>query len=143
MLERAARRADSEGTGLRILAVTILTSLDAADLIQIGMPGPPTEQVLRLARLAQNAGIHGLVCSAQEVRAVRDAVGPGLVLCTPGIRPLGAAHGDQKRVATPSAALQDGADLLVVGRPIRDASDPLVVVLALQDELAQVLEAQS
>jgi len=143
MLERAARRTEAEGTGLRILAVTLLTSLDAGDLAQIGIPSPPTEQVLRLARLAQNSGVQGLVCSAQEVRAVREAVGPNLVLCTPGIRPVGAALGDQKRVATPSVALEDGADLLVVGRPIRDAAEPLTVVTTLKDELARVLEARS
>jgi orotidine-5'-phosphate decarboxylase len=143
MLERAARRAETEGTGLRILAVTVLTSLDQSDLKKIGISADATEQVLRLAKLARDSGVHGLVCSAQEVGRVREVVGPGLTLCTPGIRPSGADPGDQKRVATPRAAIVDGADLLVVGRPIRDAQDPSAMAESLVREIAGALEAQT
>jgi orotidine-5'-phosphate decarboxylase len=143
MLERASRRAESEGTGLRILAVTVLTSLDENDLSKIGVNRPPAQQALHLARLAKECGVHGLVCSAQEVREVRQAVGEGLVLCTPGIRPSGGDPGDQKRVATPGAAVRDGADLLVVGRPIRDAQNPLAVVESITAEMAAALEART
>lgn len=106
-----------------ITAVTVLTSLSAEDLDRIGLAGPPEEAVVRLARLAVEAGARALVCSPQEVRAVREAVGEGTVLITPGVRPAGAALGDQQRVATPEQALADGSDLLVVGRPITGADD--------------------
>jgi orotidine-5'-phosphate decarboxylase len=112
------------GPGVRVLAVTVLTSLDAAALAQIGMAGPPQEAVVRLARLAVEAGAGGLVCSPQEVRAVRAAVGPGPLLVVPGVRPAGASLGDQARVATPAAAVADGADVIVVGRPLREGGDP-------------------
>ena len=108
----------------RVTAVTVLTSLSADDLARIGLAGPPLDAVRRLAALAVNAGAGALVCSPQEVRAVREEVGPGIVLVTPGVRPAGAAAGDQARVATPEQALADGADLLVLGRPITAAADP-------------------
>jgi orotidine-5'-phosphate decarboxylase len=118
-------RAAVRGAGqVRVLAVTILTSLDAGALDAIGLSGPPEEAVVRLARLAVGAGAGGLVCSPQEVRAVRAAVGPGPLLVVPGVRPPGAAKGDQARVATPSEAVAAGADVIVLGRPLRDAPDP-------------------
>ena len=107
-----------------IVAVTVLTSLSDADLDQIGMAGPVRDAVLRLATLAVAAGARGLVCSPQEVAAVRAEVGPGITLVTPGVRPAGEASHDQARVATPQEALSNGADLLVVGRPITGAPDP-------------------
>ena len=107
-----------------IAAVTILTSLSADDLDRLGIAGPPQDAVRRLARLAVDAGARALVCSPQEVSAVRDAVGADVVLITPGVRPAGADHQDQARVATPAQALADGADLLVVGRPVTGADDP-------------------
>lgn len=107
-----------------ITAVTVLTSLSAAHLDSIGVAGPPLDAVRRLAALAVSAGAGALVCSPQEVAAVRAEVGPGTVLITPGVRPAGADVGDQARVATPEQALADGADLLVVGRPITAAPDP-------------------
>ena len=113
------------GGKLRVLAVTVLTSLDAAALRAVGLEGPPEAAVVRLARLAVDAGAGGLVCSPHEVRAVRAAVGPGPLLVVPGVRPAGAAKGDQARVATPAEAVAAGADVIVLGRPLRDAPDPL------------------
>jgi orotidine-5'-phosphate decarboxylase len=118
---RAAVDAAPEVT---ITAVTVLTSLSAAHLEAIGLVGPPIDAVRRLAALAVGAGAGALVCSPQEVAAVRAEVGPGTVLITPGVRPAGADPGDQARVATPEQALADGADLLVIGRPITGAPDP-------------------
>lgn len=124
MLERAAAAAARAPSPLTLLAVTVLTSLDQADLAALGVAGTPRDHVLRLARLAASAGVHGFVTSAQEVGSLRAVLGADVVLVTPGIRPVGASVGDQKRVATPSAALAAGASMLVVGRPIRDAADP-------------------
>jgi orotidine-5'-phosphate decarboxylase len=119
-------RAAVRGAGgkVRVLAVTVLTSLDAAALRAIGVEGAPEEAVVRLARLAVGAGAGGLVCSPHEVRAVRAAVGPGPLLVVPGVRPAGAARGDQARIATPAEAVAAGADVIVLGRPLRDAPDP-------------------
>lgn len=119
-------RAAVKGAGgrLRVLAVTVLTSLDADALEAIGLGGPPEAAVVRLARLAVSAGAGGLVCSPHEVRAVRAAVGPGPLLVVPGVRPAGADRGDQARVATPAEAVEAGADVIVLGRPLRDAADP-------------------
>ncbi len=136
MLEVAARRAASEGTGLVLLAVTVLTSLDAADLAAIGVDAPPGVQALRLARLARDAGIPGLVCSTAEVGALRRELGPDAVLVTPGIRPAGGSADDQKRTGTPAGAIRDGSSLLVVGRPIRNAADPAAAARAIVDEIA-------
>jgi orotidine-5'-phosphate decarboxylase len=113
------------GPGVRVLGVTVLTSIDAATLAEVGLAGSPEEAVLRLARIAIEAGAGGLVCSPQEVKAVRAAVGPEPLLVVPGIRPPGAAAGDQARIATPAAAVADGADVIVVGRPLREAADPV------------------
>jgi orotidine-5'-phosphate decarboxylase len=115
----------------RIAAVTILTSLDAADLDRLGITGSPAEAVRRLAVLAVAAGARALVCSPREVALVRAAVGPDVVLITPGVRPAGGDRQDQARVATPEQALADGADLLVVGRPITGAADPAAAAAAL------------
>jgi orotidine-5'-phosphate decarboxylase len=139
MLQAAVERAEREGAGLKLLAVTVLTSLDASDLQAIGVTASPAEHVLRLGKLARGLGIHGLVCSTAEVRALREALGPEAILVTPGIRPAGAAVGDQKRVGTPASALRDGASLLVVGRPIRDAADPGAAAQSILDEMSGAL----
>jgi orotidine-5'-phosphate decarboxylase len=123
MLERAVIRAEREATGLTVLAVTVLTSLDADDLRAVGVASEPREQVVRLARLALASGAGGLVCSPTEAAELRRVLGPAPILVTPGIR-VGRTDDDQKRVATPEQAVRDGASLLVVGRPIRNASDP-------------------
>ncbi len=120
----------------RIAAVTVLTSLGAGDLDRLGIAGPPGDAVRRLARLAVDAGARALVCSPQEVATVRAAVGPAVVLITPGVRPAGADRQDQARVATPEQALADGADLLVVGRPITGAADPAAAAAALAAALS-------
>jgi len=131
-------RAAVRGAGgrLRVLAVTVLTSLDGAALDAIGLAGPPEAAVVRLARLAVGAGAGGLVCSPQEVAAVRAAVGPGPLLVVPGVRPAGSARGDQARVATPLEAVRAGADVIVVGRPLRDAPDPVAAARAIAAELS-------
>ena len=120
-----------------IAAVTVLTSLDEADLAALGLAGPAPDAVRRLAVLAVEAGAQALVCSPQEAAAVRAEVGPGITLITPGVRPSGAASQDQARVATPEAALAAGADLLVIGRPITGAADPGAAAAAIADRLRE------
>jgi orotidine-5'-phosphate decarboxylase len=125
MLSRAAERAKKEGTGLEIVAVTVLTSLDAGDLASLGVGASVAEHARRLARIAFDAGVRYFVCSPHEVAPMRAELGADAKLVTPGIRPFSAGGGDdQKRVATAERAILDGADWLVVGRPIRDAADP-------------------
>jgi orotidine-5'-phosphate decarboxylase len=121
--------------GTTIVAVTVLTSLSDRDLGEIGMAGPVRDAVLRLAALSVGAGARGLVCSPQEVAAVRAEVGQDVTLVTPGVRLTGEASHDQARVATPQEALRDGADLLVIGRPITGASDPGAAAAALATAL--------
>lgn len=118
------RAAVDAADGVTIAAVTVLTSMDAGVLDAVGLAGPPTDAVRRLAALAVEAGAGALVCSPQEVAVVRAEVGPDVVLITPGVRPAGTDAQDQARVATPEQALADGADLLVIGRPITGAADP-------------------
>jgi orotidine-5'-phosphate decarboxylase len=139
MIERAVRRAEAESPELRILAVTVLTSLTQADLHAVGISASPAEQVLLLARRAVECGVHGLVCSAEEVAQLRLALGPTPILVTPGIRPTGANSQDQKRTSTPGAAIEGGASLLVVGRPIRDAKDRVQAARAIVSEIEAAL----
>jgi orotidine-5'-phosphate decarboxylase len=124
MVAAAVEGAAAAGSGTLVAAVTVLTSLDASELALVGFGSDPAAQVLRLASLAVDAGAQALVCSPQEVAAVRAEVGPGVLLVTPGIRPAGGDLGDQSRVATPAAAVAAGADYLVVGRPITASPDP-------------------
>ena len=119
----------------RIAAVTILTSMDEAALAATGIAGTPIQAVLRLARMAVEAGARALVCSPLEVAEVRAAVGADVLLITPGVRPATAGLGDQRRVATPAAALASGADLLVIGRPITGAADPGVAAAQIAAEI--------
>jgi orotidine-5'-phosphate decarboxylase len=140
MLARAVERARRDSGGrLTVLAVTVLTSLDEADLGAQGIGGAAREHVLRLAQLAFGAGVRGFVCSAAEVRALRSELGPEVTLVTPGVRPAGASAHDQKRVATPGDAVADGADIVVVGRPIRDAADPVAAARAIADDVERGL----
>ncbi len=134
-LERTAPRGVPR---TRLLAVTVLTSLDAEALRATGVADAPASQVLRLGRLAMDAGADGLVCSPLEVASLRAALGPAPLLVVPGIRPAAAAHDDQARVATPEAAIRDGASYLVVGRPITRAADP---ALAARDLAALIARA--
>jgi len=119
----------------KIAAVTVLTSLTAGDLDAVGLRGPATDAARRLAVLAVEAGAQALVCSPHEVAAVRAEVGPDVTLITPGVRPAGAATQDQARVATPEQALANGADLLVIGRPITGAADPGAAAAAIASAL--------
>jgi orotidine-5'-phosphate decarboxylase len=130
------RRALESARATRILAVTVLTSATEGDLAADGVAGPMGAAVVRRARLAAEAGVFGLVCSPQELAEVR-AVAPGLVTVVPGVRPAGAALGDQKRVATPGGAISAGADYLVIGRPIRDAARPGEAYAAVVAEVDQ------
>jgi orotidine-5'-phosphate decarboxylase len=123
------------GTAARVLAVTVLTSMVDDDLEEIGARGPVAELVLRRAQLAASAGCHGVVASAQEAAAIRAIAPPGFLIVTPGIRASGDAVADQRRVATAGEARRAGADLIVVGRPIRDAADPAAVASAIAAEL--------
>jgi orotidine-5'-phosphate decarboxylase len=126
----------------KIAAVTVLTSLNQAQLERIGVSGSVRDSVLRLASLAVEAGARGLVCSPREVAAVRAEVGPGITLITPGVRPAGADAHDQARVATPEEALRSGSDLLVIGRPITAAPDPGAAAAALAASLRRLTPAR-
>jgi len=133
----AAREALPAGTARpRIIAVTLLTSLDAADMAEIGLAGSPQDAVLKLARLAQVCGLDGVVCSPQEAATLRRQCGKDFCLVTPGIRPAEAGQDDQQRVATPRQAIAGGADYLVIGRPITRAPDPLAALRAITAEIA-------
>ena len=128
-----------KGSALRLLAVTVLTSYDDADLAAAGYDFTVSELVGERAAQARDVGIDGLVCSGEEAAMLRPIVGAGMVLVTPGIRPAGAATGDQKRIMTPAAALAAGADHLVVGRPIVAAPDPKAAADAIIAEIAGVM----
>lgn len=132
MIRAAVEAADPQ---TQIAAVTILTSLSEADLARIGLEGPADDAVRRLAALSVESGAKGLVCSPNEVSAVRAEVGEGITLITPGVRPAGADTQDQARVATPEQALADGADLLVIGRPITASPDPGAAAAAIASSL--------
>lgn len=127
---------DARENGLRILGVTVLTSLSDADLAKAGYAATVRELALLRAEQACEIGMDGLVCSSEEVGMLRERVGNKLVLVTPGIRPAGVAAGDQKRIATPAAAIGAGADYLVVGRPIIDASDAKAAAEAIVADIA-------
>lgn len=128
----------AQGSDLCLLGVTVLTSMDAADLADAGYGFSPEELVLRRAAQAREAGMGGIVCSAVEAGAVRDILGPDMAIVTPGIRPAGADHGDQKRVMTPTDALKAGATHLVVARPIVAASDPAVAAQSIRMEISGI-----
>jgi orotidine-5'-phosphate decarboxylase len=132
---RAAVEGRSD-SGLKLLAVTVLTSLDQKDLEEMGHTGTVNELVASRVLQAQAAGIDGLVASPLEAAAIRGLAGPDMLLVTPGVRSAGAAKGDQKRVATPAEALRDGADYLVIGRQVTRAADPAAAVAQIRAEIA-------
>jgi len=134
----AIRAAAEAAPDTKVVAVTVLTSLGEADLGVIGLAGPVSEAARRLAAVAVEAGARGLVCSPQEVVALRAEVGEDIDLITPGVRPAGSAIHDQARVATPEEALRAGADLLVIGRPITGAADPGAAASAIAASLRRV-----
>ncbi len=133
----------AQGSDLTLLAVTVLTSMDEADLVEAGYDYDPRALVSRRAAQALEAGMGGVVCSADEAAAVRGIVGPELAVVTPGIRPAGADHGDQKRVMTPAAALKAGASHLVVARPIVQAADRRAAAQAILAEMASAQNVHS
>lgn len=140
MMEAAVNAADQAASEdgkrrIKLLGVTVLTSLDEGDLAAVGQPGPVAEQVQRLALLARDSGLDGVICSPQEVAVLRDICGADFLLVVPGIRPVGSAVGDQKRVMGPRAAIQAGADYLVIGRPITEAQHPAAAAQAILNEL--------
>ena len=127
-----------KGSTLRILAVTVLTSYDDADLAAAGYDLSVGELAAARAGQARDTGVDGLVCSAEEVANLRGIAGPGMVLVTPGIRPAGSASGDQKRIMTPARAIEAGADYLVIGRPVLEARDPKAAADAIVAEIEHV-----
>ena len=144
MLKRAAERAQKEASGLRVAAVTVLTSLDAGDLVKMGVGGDVATHARRLARLAFDEGVRVFVCSPQEAAALRADLGADATLITPGVRSAAAAgQDDQKRVMTAGDAVRAGADWVVVGRPIRDAADPLLAAQSIAREVDQARNARA
>jgi len=141
MVGAAAKAAGASATPPLVAAVTVLTSLTRHDLAEMGIAAEPQDQVMRLARSAVQAGATALVCSANEVAALRAQLGPDVVLVTPGIRPAGSEAGDQARVMTPAGAAAAGASFVVVGRPITGAGDPVAAAEGILEELAQGIEA--
>ncbi|MBU3845149.1 MAG: orotidine-5'-phosphate decarboxylase [Candidatus Anaerobiospirillum pullicola] len=125
-----------------VIGVTVLTSMDQAQMQEIGLTSTPQEQVLRLAKLAKSAGLNGVVSSAQEAAMIKKELGSSFINVTPGIRPSGSDLGDQKRVMTPAQAIAAGADYLVIGRPITKAADPCAVLKNINHEIYQALAAQ-
>ena len=136
MMETARNALEKSAHRPLLIAVTVLTSMDQAALNELGVAGALQEQVLRLAALAQQSGLDGVVCSAQEAPLLRREIGPEFCLVTPGIRPASAGKDDQSRVVTPADALRQGASYLVIGRPITQAPDPLQALHAIQQEIA-------
>lgn len=141
MMTAAAQAAQEESAKLGVakplvIAVTVLTSLDDDDLSSVGQQGPAAAQVERLAALTQDCGLDGVVCSPREIAALRRLCGPDFKLVVPGIRPTWAAAGDQKRIMTPAEAVAEGADYIVIGRPITSASDPAEAADRIAEELS-------
>jgi orotidine-5'-phosphate decarboxylase len=141
MLSAARAALNGASQPPELLAVTVLTSMDQTQINSTGLDRSPAEQVELLARMGIESGIRGFVCSPQEVASLRALTGPQGVLVTPGIRPAGSATGDQKRIATPTEALRQGASYLVVGRPITQATDPAEAADAILKEMAEALQS--
>jgi len=141
MMRAAVEAARAREPRIMLLGVTVLTSLDDADLAALGVADKVTAQVLRLAELAWDAGLDGIVCAPDEVTLLRSRFETGFSLVVPGIRPAGSAVGDQKRTRTPAEAAAAGADVLVIGRPITAASDPVAAARAIDAEIAQARAA--
>jgi orotidine-5'-phosphate decarboxylase len=139
----AAREALDKTEGRRplLIAVTVLTSMGSADLLELGLDVEPQEQVSRLAALAKTSGLDGVVCSPREAAELRAQMGPNFRLVTPGVRPKGASMDDQTRVLTPGEAIRSGSDYLVIGRPITQAADPVAALAAVNAEIEAALQA--
>jgi orotidine-5'-phosphate decarboxylase len=141
MLRAAVETARCRKPDLKLIGVTVLTSLDDADLEALGVADKVTAQVLRLAELAWDSGLDGIVCAPHELALLRPRFGSDFCLVVPGIRPAGSAVGDQKRAKTPAEAAAAGADVLVIGRPITEASDPVAAARAISAEIARARAA--
>lgn len=139
MLEAAAGAVSESPSPTLITGVTVLTSLSEEEVGELGLSAPLEEQVARLALLCRDCGLHGVVCSAREAPRLRPLVGADFALVTPGIRPAGSAADDQRRVVTPAAALEGGADFLVVGRPITRAADPQAALAAINASITPII----
>lgn len=135
MLEAARNAVAGAKQRPRLIAVTVLTSMGAKDMQEVGIEGTPAEAALRLAKLAQASGLDGVVCSAQEAALLKRECGTGFCLVTPGIRPAGGANDDQQRVMTPATAIAAGSDYLVIGRPVTQAADPAAVLESINREI--------
>lgn len=135
MMEAASEAVANSSHQPLLIAVTILTSLDGAELAEVGLSGEPVDNVVRLARLAEDSGMSGVVCSPREVSTLREIVANDFHLVTPGVRPAGADVGDQKRITTPGDAIRLGSSYLVVGRPITQADDPLLALKNINAEI--------
>jgi orotidine-5'-phosphate decarboxylase len=138
MMEAAREALANLSQPPKLIAVTVLTSMAQADLVELGISATPAEQVLRLAKLAQISGLDGVVCSAQEAELLRTQLGKEFNLVTPGIRPADAAADDQSRIMTPRAALENGSSYLVIGRPITKAADPLQALKNITNEIGEL-----
>ncbi|MGP5308325.1 orotidine-5'-phosphate decarboxylase [Vreelandella alkaliphila] len=136
MMETAAKRLDDHGLSTHLIAVTVLTSMQAEDLHEVGIAATPEEHVLRLAALTQQSGLGGVVCSAQEAAQIKALCGNDFLKVTPGIRPSFAAANDQQRIMTPSDAMRVGSTHLVIGRPVTQAQEPMMALAAIEAELA-------
>jgi orotidine-5'-phosphate decarboxylase len=136
MMEAARERLQRRTTSPLLVAVTILTSLSAEDIAEVGYTGQPVENVLRLAELARRSGMDGVVCSPREAAQLRSGLGRDFLLVTPGVRPRDAATDDQRRVMSPAEAIESGASYLVIGRPITAAADPLAALMAINQEIS-------
>lgn len=139
MMEAARDELDKANLKTRLIAVTVLTSMERSDLAEIGLDIDPLEQVRRLALLTRDCGLDGVVCSAKEAPVLRQEIGSGFDLVTPGIRPSNAAAGDQRRVVTPTEGLANGSSYLVIGRPITQADSPVAAAQAIQQEIDSYL----
>lgn len=137
MMETARNELEQvNGSNTLLIAVTVLTSMEQQDLAEVGLDIEPLTHVKRLAKLTEDCGLDGVVCSAQEVKPLRELISPELQLVTPGIRPADASVGDQKRIMTPGQAIVAGSTHLVIGRPITQAADPVAALTAIEQELA-------
>lgn len=137
MMEGAKNALEQCGSDMLLIAVTVLTSFDQNDMDELGLNCSPEEQVHRLAALAKSSGMDGVVSSAMEAKGLRQALGEGFALVTPGIRPASAAGDDQRRVVTPSQAIANGSSYLVIGRPITQSLDPVATLLEINKEISQ------
>ena len=136
MMSAAKRALDSKGSEMLLIGVTVLTSMDASDLEEVGVRRNPSAQVLHLAELAKHSGLDGVVCSAQEAKLLKESLGPEFKLVTPGIRLADSAADDQRRILTPADAVALGSDYLVIGRPITQSTDPLATLSEINRSLS-------